>query len=189
MVDDSPSIRLLIRANLELAGFDVDEAEDGAACIEWIRATPELPVVVTLDVMMPKQGGIATAAAIRSDPRTAGVGIVMVTTQSLPADIARGERAGVDAYVTKPFDPDELARTALRAGAVDVRTATEELTAAFLGWPVRTFEAAVNPDRLGWGWSMFAFRSWQRLSALDRVLSAVVPDRFYYNVGITGVKR
>jgi ubiquinone/menaquinone biosynthesis C-methylase UbiE len=86
------------------------------------------------------------------------------------------------------FDPDELARTALRAGAVDVRTATEELTAAFLGWPVRTFEAAVNPDRLGWGWSMFAFRSWQRLSAVDRALSAVVPDRFYYNVGITGVK-
>lgn len=86
------------------------------------------------------------------------------------------------------FDPDELARTALRAGAVDVRTATEELTAAFLGWPVRTFEAAVNPDRLGWGWSMFAFRWWQRLSAVDRALNAVVPDRFYYNVGITGVK-
>ena len=43
------------------------------------------------------------------------------------------------------FDPDELARTALRAGAVDVRTQTEELTAALLGWPVRTFEAAVNP--------------------------------------------
>jgi ubiquinone/menaquinone biosynthesis C-methylase UbiE len=86
------------------------------------------------------------------------------------------------------FDPHTLARTALRAGAVDVRTATEELTAAFLGWPVRTFEAAVNPQRLGWGWSMFAFRSWQRLSALDRALARVVPDRFYYNVGITGVK-
>jgi ubiquinone/menaquinone biosynthesis C-methylase UbiE len=86
------------------------------------------------------------------------------------------------------FDPQTLARTALRAGAVDVRTSTEELTAAFLGWPVRTFEAAVNPERLGWGWSMFAFRSWQRLSALDRALARVVPERFYYNVGITGVK-
>ena len=68
------------------------------------------------------------------------------------------------------FDPRALARTALRAGAVDVRTQTEELTAAFLGWPVRTFEAAVNPDRLGWGWSMFAYRSWLRLSAVDRLL-------------------
>jgi ubiquinone/menaquinone biosynthesis C-methylase UbiE len=86
------------------------------------------------------------------------------------------------------FDPQTLARTALRAGAVDVRMATEELTAAFLGWPVRTFEAAVNPERLGWGWSMFAYRSWQRLSALDRLLATVVPDRFYYNVGVTGVK-
>jgi CheY-like chemotaxis protein len=111
IVDDSPSIRLLIRANLELAGFEVDEVEDGVACVEWLQACVELPDVVTLDVMMPKQGGIATAMAIRSDPRTAGVPIVMVTTQNLPADIARGERAGVDAYVTKPFDPDELVAT------------------------------------------------------------------------------
>lgn len=111
VVDDSPSIRLLIRANLELAGFEVDEVEDGAACIEWLQACADLPDVVTLDVMMPKQGGIATAQAMRSDPRTAGVPIVMVTTQNLPADIARGERAGVDAYVTKPFDPDELVDT------------------------------------------------------------------------------
>ena len=49
------------------------------------------------------------------------------------------------------FDPDELARMALRAGAVDVGTTTEELTAAFLGWPVRTFEAAVRPGRAGLG--------------------------------------
>lgn len=111
VVDDSASIRLLIRANLELAGFEVDEAEDGAACIDVLRESRELPDVVTLDVMMPKQGGIATAAAIRSDPRTAEVGIVMVTTQSLPSDIARGERVGVDAYVTKPFDPDDLVAT------------------------------------------------------------------------------
>ena len=86
------------------------------------------------------------------------------------------------------FDPDELARMALRAGAVDVRTKTEELTAAFLGWPVRTFEAAVKPGALGWGWARFAYGSWQRLSAVDRALSRVVPSRFYYNVGITGVK-
>lgn len=86
------------------------------------------------------------------------------------------------------FDPDELARTALRAGAVDVRTVTDELTAAFLGWPVRTFEAAVNPARLGLRWAMFAYHGWQRLSALDRVLARVVPDRFFYNVSITGVR-
>lgn len=86
------------------------------------------------------------------------------------------------------FDPRRLAATALRAGAVDVRTTTEELTAALFGWPVRTFEAAVNPDRLGWGWAMFAYRSWQRLSALDRVLGRVVPSRLFYNVLVTGTK-
>ena len=84
------------------------------------------------------------------------------------------------------FDPDELARTVERAGAVDVRTTSEELTAAWFGWPVRTFEAAVNPDRLGWGWAKFAYRTWQRLSALDRVLASVVPGELYYNVSVTG---
>jgi CheY-like chemotaxis protein len=111
VVDDSPSIRFLIRTNLELADFSVDEVEDGVACLAWLGDQSELPDVVTLDVMMPQQGGLATAAAIRSDPRTAGMGIVMVTTQNLPTDIARGERVGVDAYVTKPFDPDELVAT------------------------------------------------------------------------------
>src|SRR6476469_7954684 len=64
------------------------------------------------------------------------------------------------------FDPDELARMALRAGAVDVSTTTEELTAALLGWPVRTFEAAVKPGALGGNWAMFDYGSWKRLSAL-----------------------
>lgn len=86
------------------------------------------------------------------------------------------------------FTPDYLSRMALRAGAVDVRTASEELTAAFVGWPVRTIEAAVRPGALGWGWAKFAYGSWLRLSALDRRLSTVVPAAWYYNVGVTGVK-
>ncbi len=86
------------------------------------------------------------------------------------------------------FDPRALAGIALRAGAVDVRTATEELTAAFLGWPVRTFEAAVNPERLGLRWAMFAYRSWQRLSAVDRVLSRALPQQLFYNVLLTGTR-
>jgi ubiquinone/menaquinone biosynthesis C-methylase UbiE len=86
------------------------------------------------------------------------------------------------------FDPDQLAALALGAGAVDVETHTEELTAAFVGWPVRTFEAAVRPGALGWNWAMFAYGAWQRLSAVDRVLARAVPARFFYNVGITGVK-
>jgi ubiquinone/menaquinone biosynthesis C-methylase UbiE len=87
------------------------------------------------------------------------------------------------------FDPDELARLAVRAGAVDVRTVTEELTASWFGWPVRTLQAAVNPDRLGWGWAVFTYRGWQRLSALDEhLLSRVVPAGLFYNVCVTGTK-
>jgi SAM-dependent methyltransferase len=97
--------------------------------------------------------------------------------------------AALEAVVDlRTFDPGELARTALRAGAVKVSATTEELTAAFLGWLVRTFEAAVGPGALGRGWASFAFGSWKRLSRLDRAVSGVVPQRFYDNVGITGVK-
>ncbi|MGH3097408.1 MAG: methyltransferase domain-containing protein [Streptosporangiales bacterium] len=86
------------------------------------------------------------------------------------------------------FDPGELARTCLRAGAVEVGTSTEELVAALFGWPVRTFEAAVNPDRLGLGWATFAYRAWQALSAVDsKVLARVLPRELFYNVLVTGL--
>lgn len=87
------------------------------------------------------------------------------------------------------FDPDSLARMAMRAGAIDVTTVTEELTASWFGWPVRTLEAAVRPGSLGWGWAVFAYRTWQRLAVLDeRVLARVVPDELFYNVSVTGVR-
>ena len=94
--------------------------------------------------------------------------------------------AVVDQHV---FDPARLERWAHAAGAVDVSVVTEELAAAVFGWPVRTFEAAVPPEKLGMGWAMFAFRSWQRLSWLDsRVLSRVLPRALFYNALVTGVK-
>ena len=86
------------------------------------------------------------------------------------------------------FDPGVLRRTALRSGAIDVRTVTEELTAAWFGWPVRTFEHAVPADRLGRRWAQFAYRGWLGLSALDRRLARFVPDELFYNVSITGTR-
>jgi len=86
------------------------------------------------------------------------------------------------------FVPGHLHRIALRAGAVDVVTRCEELTAAWFGWPVRTFEAAVPRDRLGFRWANFAMKGWQRLSTVDRALARVVPKGLYYNVEITGLK-
>jgi SAM-dependent methyltransferase len=87
------------------------------------------------------------------------------------------------------FDPAALEDIARRAGAADARVVTEEFTAAMLGWPVRTFEAAVPPGKLGMGWAMFAYRSWQRLSWLDqRVLTRVVPRAWFYNALVTGTR-
>jgi ubiquinone/menaquinone biosynthesis C-methylase UbiE len=86
------------------------------------------------------------------------------------------------------FDPSALADTMRRAGGAEVSTVTEELTAAWFGWPVRTLEHAVNPDRLGRRWAMFAYRTWLALSRLDRALARAVPASLFYNVSITATK-
>ena len=103
---------------------------------------------------------------------------------------ASSEEARLEAVVDlHTFDPDALARLAMRAGAIDVNTITEELTAKWFGWPVRTLEAAVKPGSLGWTWAMFAYRTWMALDALDRsALARVVPDEFFYNVSVTGIR-
>ncbi len=123
VVDDTASIRLLIKTNLELAGFTVDEAVDGEACLEQLAAADTLPDAITIDVMMPRLDGISTVASIRNDPRTANIAIVMVTTQNHPADIQRANEAGVDQFLVKPFDPDELVAELHRA--IATRTADE----------------------------------------------------------------
>lgn len=87
------------------------------------------------------------------------------------------------------FAPQDLERMATDAGAAEVRTATVEFTAAMLGWPLRTFECAVPPGRLGWGWAKFAFNGWKTLSWVDaNVWARVMPKGWFYNVMITGVK-
>jgi ubiquinone/menaquinone biosynthesis C-methylase UbiE len=86
------------------------------------------------------------------------------------------------------FPPRELHAMAVRAGAVDVKVTTAELTAAWFGWPVRTFECAVPREKLGMRWANFALTTWTRLSAVDRVLEHVVPKGLFYNAEITGLK-
>jgi ubiquinone/menaquinone biosynthesis C-methylase UbiE len=103
---------------------------------------------------------------------------------------ASSRAAALEAVVDlHTFDPAQLRRLALLAGAAEVETRTDELTAAWFGWPVRTFEAAVPREKLGFGWAMFAFQNWQRLHRLDSaVLARFVPARLFYNVEITGMK-
>lgn len=112
VVDDDEVIRQLITVNLELEGFEVHTAFDGQDCLDKIKDVS--PDVVTLDVMMPRLDGWETAARIRSEKDLADVRIVLLSARAQEADIERGDKIGVDAYLTKPFDPDDLVDTVRR---------------------------------------------------------------------------
>lgn len=109
VVDDRDDIRALISINLELEGFEVVTATDGQECLDMVvEVAPDL---ITLDVGMPILDGFTTATRLRARSETAHIPIVMVTARAQGFDLARGAEIGVDAYVTKPFNPDELVRT------------------------------------------------------------------------------
>jgi CheY-like chemotaxis protein len=109
VVDDDEVIRQLIAVNLQLEGFEVLTATDGQDCLDRVRDIA--PDVITLDVMMPRLDGWVTAVKLRDDPSTRDIKVVMITARAQEHDIRRGHEIGVDAYVTKPFDPAELIRT------------------------------------------------------------------------------
>jgi CheY-like chemotaxis protein len=106
VVDDDEVIRQLVVVNLELEGFEVHTAVDGLDALHQARSVQ--PDVITLDVMMPRMDGWDAAAQLRQDPETAAIKLLLLSARAQEADLQRGERIGVDAYLTKPFDPDEL---------------------------------------------------------------------------------
>jgi CheY-like chemotaxis protein len=106
VVDDSEVIRELIAINLELEGFEVFTAIDGQDALDRVAAIR--PHVMTIDVRMPRLDGISLVQTLRRDPTTAHIRVVMVTASAQEAEVRRGEAAGVDAYLTKPFEPDVL---------------------------------------------------------------------------------
>jgi DNA-binding response OmpR family regulator len=107
VIDDEAPIRLLCRVNLEAEGMEVLEAADGPSGLETARG--ETPDVILLDVMMPGLDGWRVAEELLDDERTAAIPIVFLTARAELRDRARGiDLGGVD-YVTKPFNPVELA--------------------------------------------------------------------------------
>ena len=108
MVDDDEVIRQLIAVNLTLEGFDVATAVDGQDCLDKVTAID--PDVITLDVMMPRLDGWETAVQLRKSPETAHIKVVLITARAQEDDKDRGNRVGADAYLTKPFDPNEMIR-------------------------------------------------------------------------------
>jgi DNA-binding response OmpR family regulator len=107
VIDDEAPIRLLCRVNLEAEGLEVIEAGDGEAGLELARS--ERPDVVLLDVMMPVLDGWQVAERLIQDERTKDIPIIFLTARAELRDRERGLEAGGIAYVTKPFNPLELA--------------------------------------------------------------------------------
>ena len=106
VVDDDRAINELIKVNLKLAGYDVVQAFDG---IEgFALAKQELPNLAILDVMMPNVDGYTVAQRIRQSDIIKNIPILMLTALSDIEDKGRGFDIGVDDYLVKPFDMEEL---------------------------------------------------------------------------------
>ncbi|MEU2791070.1 response regulator [Streptomyces sp. NPDC007100] len=111
VVDDNKVIRQLIRVNLELEGFEVVTAADGAECLDIVHRVA--PDVVTLDVVMPRLDGLQTAARLRADPRTREIPLAIVSACT-QTEVESGQAVGVDAFLAKPFEPMDLVRIVRR---------------------------------------------------------------------------
>jgi CheY-like chemotaxis protein len=111
VVDDDEVIRQLIRVNLELEGFEVVTADDGADCLEVVHGVR--PDVITLDVVMPRLDGLRAAECLRADPRTRGIPLALVSACSA-GDLDARRAPRVDAVLAKPFEPAALVRMVRR---------------------------------------------------------------------------
>jgi DNA-binding response OmpR family regulator len=107
IIDDEAPIRLLCRVNLEAEGMEVIEAPDGESGIE--KARHERPDVILLDVMMPRLDGWDVADVLVRDELTKEMPIIFLTARAEVRDRARGLDIGGIEYITKPFNPLELA--------------------------------------------------------------------------------
>jgi DNA-binding response OmpR family regulator len=106
--DDDAGIRGMLVAFLESEGFEVRSVADGPSCLAAVAEDP--PDLVLLDVMMPGMDGYEVMERLRRDFPPTTLKVVMLTARTADDDIWTGWSAGVDYYMAKPFDPDELLR-------------------------------------------------------------------------------
>ncbi|NJK42053.1 MAG: response regulator transcription factor [Acaryochloridaceae cyanobacterium SU_2_1] len=106
LVDDEPGLREAVQAYLEESGFTVDVASNAKA--GWDILQERSPDLVISDIMMPEVDGYQFLQQMREDPRFSRLPIVFLTARGMTKDRIEGYNAGVDAYLSKPFDPDEL---------------------------------------------------------------------------------
>ena len=106
VVDDEPNLLRAVAAALRAEGYEVVTARNGREAL--VRVAESVPDLVISDIRMPGMDGYQLAGQLRASSRTALVPIVFLTAKDETADRIAGFRSGVDAYITKPFEPDEL---------------------------------------------------------------------------------
>jgi DNA-binding NarL/FixJ family response regulator len=106
LVDDEPGLREAVQAYLEDSGFTVRSASNAKE--GWDLLQQETPDVLISDIMMPQVDGYAFLAQVRDDIRFKGLPVLFLTARGMTSDRIQGYNAGCDAYLSKPFDPEEL---------------------------------------------------------------------------------
>jgi putative nucleotidyltransferase with HDIG domain len=106
VIEDTPVIRKQIAAPLNMQGFNVIEAENGAIGVQL--AQKHLPSLIVCDIVMPELDGYGVLEALRKNPATANIPFIFLTGKAEKADIRQGMALGADDYLSKPFTPTEL---------------------------------------------------------------------------------
>lgn len=102
VVEDNERNRKLVRTILEFRGYEVVECEDGEPSLELARA--HRPVLVLMDIQLPKMNGIEALARLRADPETSAIPVLAVTASVTPGERERVMSAGFGGYIAKPID-------------------------------------------------------------------------------------
>lgn len=108
IIDDEKDLIETLTLRLETYGYKVISAPDGVMGLKLLQS--ERPDLVLLDVMMPKMDGYAVCRSIKNDPLYANTKVLMLSAKALSEDKRKGEEAGCDYYVTKPFDGKDLVK-------------------------------------------------------------------------------
>ncbi len=106
VVDDEKPIARLVQVNLEQAGYEVAVAHDGREALKKLDSFQ--PELLVLDIAMPYADGFEILEIIKSDPTSKDLPVVFLTAKSQEHDIFRGYQSGVDCYLTKPFEPNDV---------------------------------------------------------------------------------
>jgi two-component system, chemotaxis family, chemotaxis protein CheY len=118
IVDDSTTMRTMVRRALEADRYEVIEAPNGAAALTTLAARASdqqgVPDLVITDVLMPEMDGLSLTRALRADERFRGLPILVLTTEGSEPIKDRGRDAGATGWLTKPFHPDVLRQTVRR---------------------------------------------------------------------------